>query len=151
MRSVASLVLLLASCTACGAAAVGETVPFSTLGKGINSGIRESAQVVVRSQNDWAALWSRHMRTQIAPPPPPAVDFSRDMVVALFLGERPTGGYAIEVTQIERNDAGLAIRYRTTRPDPAAMPTQALTQPFHLIKLPRVDDSVTFVADSPSG
>ena len=61
------------------------------------------------------------MGTQTAPPPPPSVDFSRDMVVALFMGDRPTGGYAIEVTRIERTDASLSIRYRTTRPDPAEM------------------------------
>jgi protease stability complex PrcB-like protein len=80
----------------------------------------------------------------------PPVDFSRDMVVALFMGERPTGGFAIEVTRIERTDSGLSVHYRTTRPDPAAMQPQALTQPFHLIALPRSDDPVTFVAESPS-
>jgi PrcB C-terminal len=72
------------------------------------------------------------------------------MVVALFMGERPTGGFAIEVTRIERTDSGLSVHYRTTRPDPAAMQPQALTQPFHLIALPRSDDPVTFVAESPS-
>jgi protease stability complex PrcB-like protein len=149
MRSVASLVLLLASCAACGAA-VGETVPFSTLGKGINSGIREPAQVVVRSQSEWVALWGRHLRTRTAPPPPPAVDFTTEMVVALFLGERSTGGYEIEVTQVERTDPGLAVRFRVKKPDPGAMPMQVLTQPFHLIKLPRVDESLTFSAENPS-
>jgi len=148
MRCVASFVLLLASCTA--GAAVAVTVPFSTLATGLASGVGQPTQIVVRSQNEWTALWSRHMRAPSAPPPPPSVDFSRDMVVALFMGERPTGGYAIEVTQIERTDAGLSIRYRTRHPDPSAMQTQALTQPFHLIKLARVDDSVTFVAENPS-
>jgi hypothetical protein len=47
-------------------------------------------------------------------------------------------------------DSGLSVHYRTTRPDPAAMQPQALTQPFHLIALPRSDDPVTFVAESPS-
>ncbi|MGH7301983.1 MAG: protease complex subunit PrcB family protein [Candidatus Rokuibacteriota bacterium] len=148
MRCVAGVMLLLAACTACAAAAL--TVPFSTLAKGLASGVDQPTRIVVRSQNDWAALWSRHMRTPAAPPPPPSVDFSRDMVAALFMGERPTGGYAIEVTQIERTDAGLSIRYRTTRPDPAGMYTQALTQPFHLITLPRVDGPVTFVSESAS-
>jgi hypothetical protein len=147
MRRVASLVLLLATCTAC--AAVAATVSFSTLAKGLASGVDEPAQVVVRSQTEWAALWSRHMRTQTAPPQPPPVDFSRDMVVALFMGTRPTGGYAIAITQVERTAAGLSIRYRTARPDPSAMQTQALTQPFHLIALPRVDDPVTFVDETP--
>jgi hypothetical protein len=27
---------------------------------------------------------------------------------------------------------------------------QVLTQPFHLIKLPRVDESLTFIAENPS-
>src|SRR5213594_288709 len=148
MRCVASFVLLLASCTA--GAAVAVTVPFSTLAKGLASGVGQPTQIVVRSQNEWTALWSRHMRAPSAPPPPPSVDFSRDMVVALFMGERPTGGYAIEVTQIERTDAGLAIHYRTRRPDPSSMQMQVLTQPYHLITVPRADDPVTFVADSAS-
>jgi hypothetical protein len=148
MRCVASFLLLLASCTAC--AAVAAAVPFSTLAKGLASGVGQPTQVVVRDPNDWAALWSRHMRTQIAPPPPPTVDFSRDMVVALFMGERSTGGYAIEVTRIERIDSSLSVHYRITRPDPGAMQAQALTQPFHLVALPRTDDSVTFVAEGQS-
>jgi hypothetical protein len=148
MRCVASFLLLLASCTGC--SAVAAPVPFSTLAKGLASGVGQPTQIVVRTQNDWAALWSRHMRTQTAPSPPPPVDFSRDMVVALFISERPTGGFAIEVTRIERTDSGLSVHYRTTRPDPAAMQPQALTQPFHLIALPRSDDPVTFVAESPS-
>jgi len=147
MRCVASFMLLLASCTACAAAA---PVPFSTLAKGLASGVAQPTQIVVRTQSDWAALWSRHMRTQIAPPAPPPVDFSRDMVVALFMGERPSGGYAIEVTRIDRTDSGLSVHYRTRQPDPAAMQAQALTQPFHLVALPRTDGPVTFVAESPS-
>ena len=90
------------------------------------------------------------MRTQVASPPPPSVDFSHDMVVALFMGERPTGGYAIEITRIERTDHGLSVHYRTSRPDPSAIQTQALTQPFHLVTVPRVDDPVTFVAETPA-
>jgi len=146
MRCGASFLLLLASCTAC--VAIAATVSFVTLAKGLASGVAQPTQLVVRSQNDWAALWSRHMRTQVASPPPPSVDFSHDMVVALFMGERPTGGYAIEVTRIERTAQGLTVHYRTSRPDPSAMQTQALTQPFHLVTVPRVDDPVTFVAES---
>jgi len=85
-----------------------------------------------------------------APPPPPAVDFTTEMVVALFLGERPTGGYEIEVTQVERTDRGLAVRFRVKKPDAGAMLMQVLTQPFHLIELPRVDESLTFIAENPS-
>ena len=147
MRCVARLLVLLA-CAAC--ASVGVTVPFSTLVKGLNSGVREPAQVVIRSPNEWAAFWGRHTQAQTRPPPTPPVDFSRDMVVVLFMGERATGGYEIEVTNVERTDVGLSIRYRTRSPDPGAMLIQALTQPFHLIRLPRIDGSVIFEPEGPA-
>lgn len=148
MRCAASLLILLASCAACAALTV--TVPFSTLAKGLTSGVREPTRVVIRSRDDWVALWGQHMQIQAAPPSAPPVDFSRDMVVALFMGERSTGGHQIEVTHVERADSGLAVRYRSQSPDPGAMVSQALTQPFHLITIPRDDGPVVFVAESPS-
>jgi hypothetical protein len=149
MRCVASLVLMLASFVGC-AGAAREAVLFSTLTKGVNGGVRESAQLVVRSQSEWAALWGRLMRPRATPPPPPAVDFSIEMIVALFMGERPTGGYEIEATRVERTDSGLTVHYRVKRPEAGAILMQVLTQPFHLIKLPRVDEPVTFFAETPS-
>jgi hypothetical protein len=146
MRCVASLLMLLASCAACAALTV--TVQFSTLDKGLISGVREPTQVVVRTRDDWAALWGRHM--QIQAPEAPPVDFSRDMVVALFMGERPTGGYRIEITRVERTDSGLSVHYRSQAPDPETMVSQALTQPFHLVAIARDDSSVVFVAEMPA-
>lgn len=140
-----SLLVLLASCAACAVAAT--AVPFATLAKGFQSGVREPTQIVIRSRPDWVAFWERHTRTQSEPPP---IDFSRDMVVGLALGQRSTGGYEIEITRVERADSRLGIYYRSRSPDPGAILTQALTQPFHVIKLPRDDGPVVFVPESPS-
>jgi hypothetical protein len=147
MRCAASLLVLLASCAAHAALTV--TVPFSTLDKGLTSGVREPTQLVIRTRDDWAALWGRHMQLQPAPEAPP-VDFSRDMVVALFMGERPTGGHRIEVTRVERADAGLAVHYLSHGPDPGTMVSQALTQPFHLVTIPRDESPVVFIAETPA-
>ena len=137
-----SLAVLLASGPAC--SAFGAAVLFSTLAKGLQSGVREPIQLVIRTRAEWAAFWARHARGSAAPPP---VDFSRDMVVALFMGERGTGGYEIEITRVERVESGLVVQYRRTSPDPGAMLSQALSQPFHLVKLPRNDGPVIFVAE----
>jgi PrcB C-terminal len=147
MRCAASLLMLLASCAT--GAALTVAVPFSTLDKGLTSGVREPTQLVIRTHDDWAALWGRHMQIQPAPQAPP-VDFSRDMVVALFMGERPTGGHRIEITRVERADSGLSVRYRSQAPDPGTMVSQALTQPFHLVTLPRDESPVVFIAETPT-
>jgi hypothetical protein len=67
------------------------------------------------------------------------------MVVAVFLGEKPTGGYAIEITRAAKTDRGIEVGYTEQTPAPGAMTIQALTQPFHIVRIPKSDgDEVTF-------
>ena len=144
---VAGLVVLLLA-YAC--AATGALVPFSTVAKGLSSGIGEPLQAVVRDPTEWSALWARHARVSGVPASPPPVSFAREMIVALFMGERATGGYTIEVVRVERGREGLVVRYRSRSPAPDAVVSQALTQPFHVIRLSRDAKPVTFVQEGPS-
>ena len=125
-------------------AAAGAALPFSTVAKGAASGILEPLQVAIRTQDEWVAFWARHTRAQVQPPPAPPVDFSREMVVGIFLGARATGGHEVEITKVERGGSALRIHYRTRSPDPGAMVTQVRTQPYHLIKLKREDSPLVF-------
>ena len=119
---------------------------FSTVELGVSSGIREPSQIVVRASRDWLLVWARHARAVGAVAAPP-VDFSREMVVGVFMGERETGGYQIEVIEVERTASGLRVHYRTRSPEPGALLTQALTQPFHLIRLARDESPLTFARE----
>jgi hypothetical protein len=71
------------------------------------------------------------------------------MVVGLFVGEKSTGGYEVEITRAERRDAKLYLYYVEKSPPRDAMVTQVLTQPYHLVKIPRDDTPVTFVRQNP--
>ncbi|TVQ25412.1 MAG: protease complex subunit PrcB family protein [Spirochaetaceae bacterium] len=66
------------------------------------------------------------------------VDFERQVVVAAFLGRRRTGGYSLELTEVERGSEFITIHMRELSPSPDAMVTQALTWPAVLIL---VDDA----------
>jgi len=125
-------------------AAAGAALRFSTVAKGAASGILEPLQVAIRTQDEWVAFWARHTRAQVQPPPAPPVDFSREMAIGIFLGERATGGHEVEITKVERGGSVLRIHYRTRSPDPGAMVTQVRTQPYHLIKLKREDSPLVF-------
>src|SRR2546427_8572505 len=83
----------------------GQAVPFSTLAKGFVSGMHEPAQIVIRSRDEWGAVWGRHAQAQGQPPSAPPVDFSGDMVVGIFMGQRATGGYEIAITRVRRGGA----------------------------------------------
>ncbi len=115
-------------------------MPFATLARGDHSGIEEPRDAVVRTAAQWSALWKEHAGQSAAP----AVDFRQSMVVAVFAGSRPTAGYGIEITGIERRNGGLVVTYREQRPAPDAMVAQVLTSPFHIVQTERRAGPVTF-------
>jgi PrcB C-terminal len=117
-------------------------IPFQTVAKGSRSGMRETSQIVIRSQAEWDALWKRHVSIETNPPPPPVIDFNKQIVIGVFLGEKPTGGYDVEIIRAEQTDGALVIHYREKNPAPGGIVIQALTQPFHIIRVAR-DDNFT--------
>ena len=62
----------------------------------------------------------------------------------MFLGSRPTGGYAVEIVRIDRSGRELVVTWRETRPDPSAIVTQVITTPYHLVTVDRFDGPVRF-------
>ncbi len=59
-------------------------------------------------------------------------------------GEKPTGGYAVNLDQVTRTDAGdLRIQVEWVAPDPDEPVTQALTYPHQLIKLEAGTETIT--------
>ena len=124
-------------------------VAFQTIAKGPRSGVREFQQQIARNQREWKTLWQRHSATETNTPPPPVVDFNREIVVAVFLGEKPTGGFAVEIVRVGPQNGELAIDFREINPASGAMVAQGLTQPFHIVRIDgEVGTKVTFRRES---
>ena len=124
-------------------------VTFQTIAKGYRSGVRAPLQAVVRTQNEWDTLWRKHSSVDATVAPLPVIDFDNQMVVGLFLGDKPTGGYDVEVLGAERTDDALMIYYREKNPPAGSMLTQALTQPFHIARIiGSINSKVVFRSES---
>ena len=67
------------------------------------------------------------------PPDQPNIDFDTNMVIAVFRGEKNTGGYDINITSIEENDSEIIVRGEMSDPPTYGIVTQALTQPYHIV------------------
>jgi hypothetical protein len=116
------------------------TMPTRTVVKGALSLVDRPRQAVARTADDWAKIWAGHDPDRQAP----EIDFTKETVVAVFLGSRPTAGYAVDVVSVTRENGKLVVKYRETKPQPGLMLAQVITSPFDIVAIPKSDDEVTF-------
>jgi PrcB C-terminal len=103
------------------------------IGQWTRTGIGEARRLVIRDANAWADFWS-----ELGVGERPAVDFSRDVVVAVAAGQRPSGGYEIAVDRVGQSDGVLTVEVVETTPGPNCMTTGSLTQPVDVVVVPAV-------------
>jgi hypothetical protein len=95
---------------------------------------------VIRTDAEWNTLWKAHGGDRKKP----AVDFSRDMVVGVFMGSRPSAGYTISIVSTFQKDGQMLVRYEEKAPSKGTLTAQILTSPYHLVTTPRVAGDVAF-------
>jgi hypothetical protein len=111
-----------------------------TVAAGSMSAASGPRQAVARTDAEWEALWKAHDAQQAKPP----VDLKTRMIVAVFLGSRPTAGYGVQITGARRDGSVLVVEYAERTPPPGAITAQVLTSPFHIGAVPRHEGSVRF-------
>jgi hypothetical protein len=113
---------------------------FDTVARDDSSGIEEPRQLAVRSAGEWSRLWREHDGSR----PAPRVDFATRTVVAVFLGTRPSAGYAVEITGTRADGADLVVQWSERRPEKGMVTAQILTSPAHIVTVPKVAGTVRF-------
>jgi hypothetical protein len=113
---------------------------MKTIEKGTDSAVESAGQFTARTQAEWTKLWKSHAWDR----PLPKVDFAREMVVGVFMGSRPTAGFAVEIVRTRVQQGTLIVEYRETPPPADAMTAQILTAPYHLAAIPKFAGPVKF-------
>jgi len=77
--------------------------------------------------------------------PIPTIDFSKETVIAVFMGEKTSGGYAVSVESVKEEGENIIVQIKEIKPDPKDMVTMVITQPFCFVKINRVVKEVVFL------
>ena len=120
-------------------------VPFTTIFQA-SQGLKETKNGVIHSAQDLKA-------TLPFLPSDTKVDFSKEEVIFVALGERPTGGFEAEISGIMyfwdrlKKLPNLAdVTYQEQKPSgPVA---DVVTFPMHVVKCEKLDGDVTFTDGS---
>ena len=118
----------------------GASLPVTTLARTSGSFINSPRQAVARTPGEWAALWKEHA----GPAPAPKVDLGKSTVIAVFLGERMSAGYAAEITGTRRDGAALVVLWAERKPAADQMTAQVITSPAHIASIPAFAGEIRF-------
>jgi len=91
---------------------------------------------VVQNQSNWTALWAGR--------PAPAVDFEQYSVLVALMGQQPTTGYSINISDVRDLEAQVIVMASETRPRADEAVAQVITFPYHMVVTPKITDPVSF-------
>ncbi|MCA1753563.1 MAG: protease complex subunit PrcB family protein [Spirochaeta sp.] len=117
---------------------------YETVARGSYSGVLTQREVTVESEAALDRLWREIHSGRSPVPETPDIEFETMQIAAVFAGEKPSGGYSIEVTAMQHEDEHLTIYYQEQSPAPGDIVTQALTQPYHIVQFTRTELDVRF-------
>ncbi len=141
------------------------SVPFTVLSDGSFSGIAEEGYFYITNEENWKAFVEKYSfpeRIDLVS----SVDFSKENVIVLAMGQKPSPGYSINVTKMEwKNKCApgqtcpavephVQITAETKSPEPGVPVLAVISTPFQIVKINKNDVSlgtaITFVVDGVS-
>jgi hypothetical protein len=134
--------------SACRIGSASAPIAFEAEWSGASSQSTDPAEWIITEPDRWTEIW-QETHPEMPPPPAPSIDFSRSMVVGIALGERRTGGFEVRIIEIMETDTELVAQVEAMSPPPDAITIMILTQPFHLVQIPRSSLPVRFEWNEP--
>jgi hypothetical protein len=109
------------------------------------SSLPTSVRLAILDTADWAAIWKRVVGNG-SPAPLPTVDFSREMLLVVGMGQAPCMGYQINVDTVFRDrDKRIYAVVRERHHGSRCGCLNEVVSPVDVIRVPRTIRPVTFL------
>lgn len=119
-----------------GVTGTGRRLEFQTLKKGNYSGHTSSGYYLINNLDEWTEVFEKS--------PQPEIIFSKTTIIAVFMGQRSTGGFGIEIKEIIDIGFLVIVKVEKTGPGEGCMVPMVLTSPFHVVEVDKIGRGVRF-------
>jgi hypothetical protein len=127
----------------------GTGIMFSSLVEHAFSGVHSARNVVIKDEAAWARLWAEHASGNTPAPALPKVDFSKNMLLGVFAGEKGSGCRQVGVIKVAVSGGKIAVEYEERDLSMVALCIQAISAPANVVVVPRSDAEVVFAKVTP--
>ncbi len=96
---------------------------------------------IINSPEEWDVLFGESGIV-------PDVDFNEKTVIAVIMGQKPSGGYSVGLKQIEVTEDRIEFMVNETIPGESCIVTEALTNPYQIIAIQKVNYEIKFLGNT---
>jgi protease stability complex PrcB-like protein len=122
-----------------------EYIGFTILSKGIQTGIKESGDFIIKNKDELDSLWKKHYSYMSFVPESPNINFSEDLVIGVFLGEKPSTGYWLRLDSVYvQNNEEIVAMTVNENPDTTREVLSVITYPFLIAAITKTDNDLKF-------
>jgi len=118
---------------------------FETLLFGDHCKVKKEAFHTIQSKAGLFTLWRKSFSTQNPPLICSKVSFRNSMMIFLFMGERESGGYRIEVSEVKETKLNILVYYNMKLPqvDEKILPKK--TSPYLVVRVARPAKPIKYI------
>ncbi len=110
-------------------------VSFETIDPGGGYGYEDRDNFAIRDAVTWENLWQDLYSGHFPVPEVPSVDFISEILIAVFQGERGSGGYLTNITRITMTIAYYVVYIDEIHPGEGCGVAAVMTYPYHIVKI----------------
>ncbi len=124
----------------------GQPLPYEFVQVGgIASGVPGEEHLVINDQQTWLSTLTQVFCSGANYcPPAPQIDFANHTVLAVFQGMKPSGGYGLNITQVEDTDSQVVVTVVERVPGALCYVTLGITHPYQIVQIPKTQKPVDF-------
>jgi len=120
-----------------------EILPYETLEKYSLSAVEEDTNHIITTRSEWKKVWKLIHNDEASRPPLPYVDFSVNMVIAVFRGQ--TGPLEVNIRLVfltgSEHDKLTVVVTDTVR-NRACPDLPVVTRPYHIVTVKKVSKKI---------
>lgn len=117
-------------------------VQFTTIDKGAVSGISTKERLTIREETTWISIWSKHAQSKKSPRVVPHVDFEKDMVLAVFQGDKSGLNDMVKIEKVRLFKDKMVVLLGHQNLGSSANKTTLRS--YHIVSLPKTGLPVVF-------
>lgn len=111
---------------------------------GTYSGVEVKQEMLINNNDDYQKIMNEVYKNLDQMPRIPVVDFTKNSLVAVFIGERRSGGFLVNIDSIIDGSRSITAHVTESTPGVNCMVTDVITRPYTIVKIPKTDKKPVF-------